>query len=200
MRMSRTERIVNAAVLGAYVVAASGVVAVVTIGLFFWIGQPWGTINDLALLVQTLALGPLMLAFYELGGRTPTRLAQAAQATGWVAILIWTVVHLLMIGGVVSFDYDAAAVGPYAVWTVAVIVIGLWIAGANLLAGPWLGRLRWLGMVSGLGWVLIGLGLLLGGMDHPLSFVGGIGYQLVFPIWAFLMARGLSTRTVERQP
>jgi hypothetical protein len=194
---SRTRQIVGAAVSGAYLVAASGLIALLTIGLFFWVGQPWGTINDLSLLVETVALGPLMLAFYELGGRTPTPLAQAAQATGWIAILTWTIVHVLMIGGAVSFDYDAAAVGAYALWTVAILVIGLWVAGANLLGGPWLNWVRWLGVVAGLGWVLVGVGLLSGGMNHPLSYVGGIGYQVVFPIWAFLMARNLRGELIQ---
>lgn len=41
--------------LGGNVVAGAGLVAAVTIGLFFAIGQPWGSINDTALLVMTLA-------------------------------------------------------------------------------------------------------------------------------------------------
>jgi len=82
-------------------------------------------------------------------------------------------------------------------------VIGLWVAGANGLAGPWLGWQRWLGLLTGVGWALVGVGLLLGGMNHPLSYAGGIGYLLVFPVWAFLMGR-LFTRIASgagtRQP
>ena len=74
----------------------------------------------------------------------------------------------------------------------AQVVIGLWIAGANLLAGRWLGWQRWLGVVTGLGWALVGAGLIAGGMSHPLSWAGGIGYLLLFPVWAFLMGRLLS--------
>jgi len=54
--------------IAAYVAAIATVVALVTISLFFWIGQPWGTISDLAVLVMTAAVAPLMLAFWELGG------------------------------------------------------------------------------------------------------------------------------------
>jgi hypothetical protein len=194
MPSARTLRIVSIASRAAYVVGAPGLVALVAIGLFFWIGQPWGTINDLALLVMTLALAPLMLAFYELGGVTPTPLAQAAQTTGWIAILLWSGIQALLIVGVVTFDYDRPATGASAVQTVMVIVIGLWVAGANLLAGAWLGNMRWLGVVSGIGFVGLGAGLLLGGLNHPLTYVGGIGYQVVFPAWAFLMARELRRR------
>ena len=190
---SRTERIVAVAIRAGYVVAGAGAVALVTIGLFFWIGQPWGTINDLSLLVMTLALAPLMLAYYELGGWTPTPLAQAAQALGWIAVLAWCAITGLMVIGVVTFDYYTPAAGALALETWALVYIGLWIAGANLLAGPWLRRVRWLGVVSGIGIVVFCAGLFAGGVNHPLTLFGGLGYQVILPIWAFLVARGLRT-------
>jgi hypothetical protein len=171
------------------VVAGAAVVGLVTIALFFWIGQPWGTINDTALLVMTLAMAPLMLAFYELGGATPTPLAQVAQVIGWIAVLTWCAVQALMITGVVTFDYRVGARGWFALEAAAQIVIGLWVAGANLLAGSWLGWIRWLGVVSGLGFVVLAAGLLRGGVNDALTAVGGIGYQVVLPVWAFVMAR-----------
>ncbi len=187
---SGTRRIVRRAAIAAYVVAGGGLLALVTIGLFFAIGQPWGTLNDLVLLVMTAAVAPMMLAFWELGGVTPTPLALVAQVSGWIAVAAWCLTDALMILGVVQFDYGAAATGAFAVQTVALVVIGLWVARANLLAGPWLTRSpRWLGVVAGIGSAFVGLGLLLGGMQHPLSYLGGLGYLIVFPIWAFLMAR-----------
>ncbi len=187
---SGTRRIVSRAAVAAYVVAGAGLIALVTIGLFFAIGQPWGTLNDLALLIMTAALAPLMLAFWELGGVTPTPLALVAQASGWIAVAVWCLLDALMIIGIVHFDYRAAATGAFAIQTMALVVIGLWVAGANLLAGHWLTpSLRWLGVAGGIGFVLMGIGLLAGGMDHPLTYVGGLGYQILFPVWAFLMAR-----------
>jgi hypothetical protein len=184
-----TRRIVDRAGLAAYVAATAAVVGLVTIGLFFRIGQPWGTLNDLALLVMTIAIAPLMLGFWELGGLTPTPLALAAQTAGWIAVGAWAIAHSLFIAGALSFDYAAAATDGLAIEAIAQVVIGLWIAGASLLAGAWLGWQRWLGLVTGVGWVLVGVGLLVGGMNHPLSYVGGIGYLLLFPVWAFLMGR-----------
>lgn len=191
-RMSgSTQGIVRRAVLAAYLIAAAGLLAIVTISLFFAIGQPWGTLNDIALLVMTAALPFLMLAFWELGGLTPTPLALVAQISGWIAVLAWCVVQALMIVGVLSFDYEEAATGGLAVEAVALVVIGLWIAGANLLAGRWLNTIRWLGLVSGLGFVLLPIGLIMGGVDHPLTYAGGVGYSIAFPVWAFLMAKHL---------
>ena len=186
---TRTYRIVLSASVAAYLVAAAALIGLVTISLFFWIGGPWGTINDVVLVVMTLALAPTMLAYYELGGRTPTLLAQAAQLSGWLAVLAWCALHLLFITGSLEFDYGAPATGTMALEQVALIVIGLWIAGANLLAAEWLSWIRWLGVVTGIGFALVGLGLLAGGTNHPLSYAGGIGYELVLPIWAFLLAR-----------
>jgi hypothetical protein len=184
-----TRRILARASLAAYVVGVAALVGLVTLALFLAIGQPWGTIDDLALLVMTLAVAPLMLAFYELGGWTPTPLARVAQASGWIAVLTWSVIQALMIAGVITFDYSRPATGLFALQAAALIVIGLWVAGANLLAGPWLSWVRWLGVVSGLGFSVLGIGLLAGGVDHPLTLLGGIGYEIVLPIWAFLMAR-----------
>jgi hypothetical protein len=167
-------------------------VAIVTIVLFFQIGQPWGTLNDTALLVVTAAIPLLMLAFWELGGLTPTPLALVAQVSGWIAVAVWCVVQALMIAGALTFDYEHAATGGLRVEAVAFIVIGLWVAGANLLAGSWLSSIRWLGVAAGLGFVFLPIGLILGGVDHPLTYVGGIGYSIVLPVWAFLMGRHLT--------
>lgn len=175
--------------IAAYVAAIAAVVGLVTISFFFWIGQPWGTINDVAVLVMTAAVAPLMLAFWELGGWTPTALAFLAQTAGWLAVATWVVLHALFILGRLTFDYSAPATDGLAIESVAQIVIGLWIAGASLLAGAWLGWQRWLGLLTGLGWMLTGAGLLVGSMNHPLSYVGGIGYLLLFPVWAFVMGR-----------
>jgi hypothetical protein len=187
-----TTRIVRRAAAAAYVVAAAGLVAMVTIFLFFAIGQPWGTLNDTALLVATAAIPPLMLAFWELGGLTPTPLALVAQVSGWVAVLVWCVAQALFIAGVIDFDYESAATGWLAVESVALIAIGLWIAGANLLAGSWLNSIRWFGVAAGLGFVLLPIGMLLGGVNHPLTYAGGVGYSIVLPVWAFLMGRHLT--------
>ena len=186
---SRTQGTVRRAALAAYVAAAAAVAGLLTIGLYFSIGQPWGTLNDVAVLVMTLAIAPFMLAFWELGGVTPTPLALAAQTAGWLAVLAWGVVHALFILGALTFDYGVPATDGLALEALAQVVIGLWISGASLLAGPWLGWQRWLGVVTGAGWAFVGVGLLAGGMNHPLSYAGGIGYLLVFPVWAFLMGR-----------
>ena len=180
----------------AYVIAIAGVVALVAIVLFFAVGQPFGTINDLSAVVETLALAPVMFGFYELGGRTPITAARVSLVSGVAAVLVWSIVQVAMVLGLVTFDYVRPAIGGFAIEAVALIVIGAWLSGANLLAGPWLpGRLRWLGAMAGFGFALLGLGLLLGGLKHTLTYLGGVGYQLLFPLWGLLLGRVLDRRS-----
>jgi len=192
--MPPTER-VRRAEISAYLVAIAGAAALLAFGLFSAFGQPFGTLNDLLLLAMTLTIAPIMLGSYELGGVTPLWPARFSLAGGIGAVLVWSAVQVLMIGGAVRFDYGASASGAFAVEAGAVIVMGLWITGAPLLAGPWLpGSLRWLGAASGIGFVIFGIGLLHGGVMDPLTYVGGVGYQILFPIWAFLLGRLLGKR------
>jgi len=188
---SRTRRIVSSASIAAYVVAAAGLVGLVSAGLSFTADEPWRTLNDGALLLTTAALAPLMLAFYELGGRTPTRLAQAAQTLGWVSALTFCVIQARQMTGAVVIDWNTAASGTFAVASWALVYVGLWIAGANLLAGPWLNQVRWLGVAAGVAGMVYAGGLLLGGVDTGWTSLGGISYLILLPAWAFLMAREL---------
>ena len=180
---------------GATTAAIAGGIALVAIGLFLWIGQPFGTINDIALLVMTLSLGPVMLAHYELGGIVPLWPARLSLAGAVAAAGGWAVVQAAMIFGIVTFDYEHAATGAFALSSLLQVVIGSWIAGASLFAGRWLpAAVRVLGIVAGAGTVVMSIGLLLGGVNHPLTWSGGIGYQIVLPIWAYLLGRVFRAR------
>jgi hypothetical protein len=192
--MGDSRDIVRRAAVAGRVIAAAGLVALITIGLFFWIGQPWGTINDLALVVMTAAIPFLMLAFWELGGLTPTPLALVAQVSGWLAAGAWCLTHLLFIGGAVEIDYSVAATGAFAVEAWALIFIGLWIAGANLLAGPWMNQLRWLGVVTGVGVAVYAIGTLISGGEGMLTYIGGLAYLVLLPLWGFMTGRYLARR------
>ena len=183
---------VRRAVPAAYAVGLAGIVALISIILFFSAGQPWGTINDLALIVMTGAIPFLMLAFWELGGLTPTPLALVAQASGWFAAGAWCATQLAFVLGVIDIDYTMPATGVFAIQAVTLVVIGLWIGGANLLAGPWLSALRWLGVGTGLGVVIYGVGTVVADKDSALILVGGIAYLVLLPLWALVMGFYLS--------
>jgi len=179
------------AAIGGYVIAISGLVAALTTTLYFALGPaPWGRINDAVLLVMTLGLVPVMIGCYELGGRTPLWPARAALFTALLAVAAWSVIQVAIVAGVIAFDYKSPATGWFAKSALLDILIGAWLVGAPALAGPWLPRgERILGILGGMGWICLGLGILLGGLKSPLTYLGEVGYQLLFPIWGFLMAR-----------
>ena len=77
--VSMREMVHRASVAG-WVIGVAGLVALVTISQFFWGGELSGTINSLSLLVMTGAIPFLMLAYWELGGLTPTPMALVAQS------------------------------------------------------------------------------------------------------------------------
>src|SRR5438874_1020119 len=87
-----------------------------------------------------------------------------------------------------SAAFDAAAAGGWEIQMVFQAVIGLWIAGASLLAGRWLPAfVRTLGIVAGIGVLVMAVGIVHGGFQDMLTNVGGVGYQIVLPSWAFLL-------------
>jgi hypothetical protein len=187
--MGGTRAVVSRASAAGLVIAVAGFLALVALVLFFTAGQPWGTVNDLLLIITVGALPVLMLAFWELGGLTPTPLALAAQALGWLAAATWCVTHLLFVTGFVDIDYDtSAATGAYLVESAALVYIGLWIAGAALLAGPWLTAIRWVGVAVGLGIAVYGLGTIVSGPAGTLTYLGAMAYLLLFPAWGCLMS------------
>jgi hypothetical protein len=193
----RTIRILRASRAAAFVVALAGVVGLVSIGLTLALGDAWSPLNDAALLVLTAALAPLMLAFYELGGATPLRLAQLAQTLGWVAVVAWCAIQVGQMTRAVPRDPAAPAEGLGWVAAWALIYIGAWIAGASLLAGPWLTTPRPAGILAGLATAFFGGGLLTGGVTSAFTSAGALGYVTVVPLWAFLMARLLDATARE---
>jgi hypothetical protein len=169
--------------LGGYAIAVAGVVA----GVTFDAARP---IFYLATGLMGLTLALVMLGFYELGGRTPRGLALVALTTSSLAVLVFATVFVVAAVGLVTTDATRSAEGALAVASVAMVVIGLWLIGAPVLAGPWLTPIpRWLGVVCGLAWALEGVGLLTGGSQNPLTTIGGIGVQLLFPIWGAVVGR-----------
>jgi hypothetical protein len=187
----RTRRITRSGSVAAYLVATTGSLGVLTLGLYASNAHPWGTVNDLFRLVMTAALPPLMLTYYEMGGWFPLRLAQVAQALGWLSAVAWCALQLLSALGVLTVDYGHGASGALAVQTWALVYLGLWMAGGNIVAGSWLSWIRWVGLLAGIGTVVLGYGLLTEGIGGAWTFAGSIGYLAVVPVWALLMGRHL---------
>ncbi|HEY2916587.1 MAG TPA: hypothetical protein VGI98_05160 [Candidatus Limnocylindrales bacterium] len=180
----------------ARVSAVAGAVGLVAIVLFFTVGGPFGTINDVAGLVMIGSLAFVMLAHYELGGIVPLWPARLSLGGAMLVVVGWAVLQVgFILGWLNVADVQQAATGGWAVQAVLLGFIGLWIAGASLLAGPWLPPLvRTLGIVTGAGLVVMAIGLIQGGYSSLWANVGGSGFQIVLPVWAFLLGRVFGAR------
>jgi hypothetical protein len=188
------QRVSNGA-MAATTVAVAGGLALAALAVFFAGVTIFGKVSDVASLVMVAALPFVMLAHYELGGVVPLGPARLSLAGGMLAVGVWAVFQILIVAGVLNVDVNAAAAGGWEVQMAAQAVIGLWIAGASLLAGRWLPlTVRLLGIVAGLGVVVMALGIVQGGFTAMLTNVGGVGYQIVLPVWAFLLGRVFRAR------
>ncbi|HLX36024.1 MAG TPA: hypothetical protein VKR30_12380 [Candidatus Limnocylindrales bacterium] len=197
MRPKLTRDRADRAALAARIAAIGGFVALIVVLLEIATGAPISWLGDLALIAMTLAIGPMMLGSYELGGVTPLWPSRLSLAGGIAGTVVWSMIQLAALAGIVPSNGGAPDSGVRLVADVALIVVGLWLTGAPPLAGPWLpSRLRWLGALSGLAFVLVGLGPIIGG-DRTIGVIGGLGYVILFPIWAFLMARVFRTQAAR---
>lgn len=157
--------------VAALLAAVATVVGAVLLGLFFWKGQPWGTLNDLASIVLMLATIPV-LAFFA-------RYTDPYLAPG-VALGIGAVGLVGMVGASAAQGLLVARVRTYAQllpWALGFgAVVGVWyvlIGITGRLAGvPEV--MAFLAVASGAGYVSLGYGFSRGNQNYPLSIVGGL--------------------------
>jgi hypothetical protein len=110
-------------------------------------------------------------------------LSIAAAAIGILGMLLTDMVHALLMAGMLTqqqFNTPGEGIGPTG--------IGIWLLLANYLAmrGKALPRwLTWVGLISGAGWLMSGVGALIEGPQNPLSSVGPLGIFFVYPSGPF---------------
>src|SRR5205823_12085084 len=89
--------------LFAIVSATSWLIALVTIALFFAIGQPWGTVNDIASLIQWAAAIPLVILVWT-AERDLGLLAASVAGVGGVSLVVACGLTALLLAQVLTFD------------------------------------------------------------------------------------------------
>jgi hypothetical protein len=175
----------------ALAIAVVTVLATLSLGLFFALGQPFGSLNDAGIgLVAVLIAGlaGLLHSQYRAAAPVPSHLALLAAVLG-AAVTVWG--SYLVISGRTGF----VLAGLY--MTFGFGLQGLWLAGLGLTAlqgGDWPRWLAWLGLVTG-AIMAIGLLCLLGIAARIDSFsaapwhvyagyLGWLGWNLLLPVWA----------------
>ena len=159
--------------------------------MFFVLGEPWGTINDITSVVLAFSILPVLLALHRLHRRQAPTISLAAFVPGVLAMLVAVVFQTLLIVRAIGFAQTAVVV-PAA--------FGLF--GASLMAYGYLSRtngllprnLTLLSMIAGAGYAAVIFGTILGGQEHPLTVVGGLTAVICYPIWAIWFGRILLYR------
>jgi len=188
----------------AWVAIATGVVSLLGalfLALFFAIGQPFGTLNDLLIAIAAILSGVMAWMMYLAFHTQSPQLSLLALLAALAGAIIVTVGSMLVISGVTGW-YLA---GLYMMAGNA--LIGLWLLGLSTsarLSLPWPNGMVVLGIVAG---AIMAAGLLtvpgiVRGIEAweaapwvvNIGQVGFLGWAVAYPIWCiwlgwFLLAK-----------
>lgn len=170
----------------AIVSAIATVVGFVTLVIFFSLGQPWGTFNDVASVILAFSLLPVLLALYYLQRQNAPVVALGVLVIGVLALLVAAVFQLLLIFNVIEFRQTAVVVpAAFGLFGAALVVYSA-LARAH---GSLPDALALLGIVAGVSYGLVIVGFILGGQEHPLAAIGGVTAVIIYPIFAIWFGR-----------
>ncbi|TAK10672.1 MAG: hypothetical protein EPO32_14555 [Anaerolineae bacterium] len=178
---------------------SAGLLALLFIILFFTIGQPFGTLNDIFIGITALLSGILAWMLYAQHHAQSPRYSLIALVLALAGAVVVAIGSTLVVSGKTGW-YLA---GLYTGFGNA--FIGLWLLGLNLSAQqthPWPQNLITFGVVVG---AVMTLGLLtlpglLKGIDtwgaapwyvNYIGQVGGLGWLALYPIWCVLLGRAI---------
>ena len=166
-----------------FISGIAAILALVFIAIFF-AGVPFfGPLNDIALLVMALATFPVTQ--WLGGGRPLTWVAHAGLA-------VWCVAQTLMIFQVVEFEYQTGRSPAFVISSIGLAVFGAALIALLVTGAPVTGALRWIGVAAGAGFLVMAVGIPAFGTFSPLTYVGGLAWQLGWPLFAIWLARNLS--------
>jgi len=172
----------------AYLSAAATILTFVTGILFFSVGQPFGTINDVSSVFQVLFMIPLAIVLYHV---LPFN-ARTLGLMGILGMIISAIGQSLLVFGRIDFQGSLK-------FFPAGIAIGIWLLSACSLAlasGLFPRGLAWAGLLAGAGYIATVAGFLLGGQQNLLFYLGGLVLGISYPVWAIWLGRSLLAGTL----
>jgi hypothetical protein len=170
----------------AFVSAVATILGLVTLIIFFTLGEPWGTLNDITSVILALSIIPVSLMLHRLHRRDAPTISLAALVIGVIAILVAAVFQMLLIIKVITYAQTAVVVpAAFGLFGASLMVFGS--LGRTNMSLP--RRLTLLSIVAGAGYVLTIAGIILGGQEHPLTAIGGLTAVICYPIWAIWFGR-----------
>ena len=184
---------------------ATGVVALIGLAfivLFYSVGQPFGTLNDVCIALAAILSAVLAWELYPTHRALAPHLSQLALLAELLGTLVVVVGSALVISGVTGWFLA----GLY--MSAGNALIGLWLLALNYSVQPsdsWPHGLVVFGLVVG---VTMALGMvtiigILRGIDAQdaapwivttVGLVGGVGWVLLYPIWCIWLGRTVLLR------
>jgi len=185
------------------------IIGVVFLVLFFVIGQPFGTMNDLTSLPWVLSFLPVLWFFYRLGANEHKFISLIALGVGVFGLLGVFALQLLLVLKVITIwqqtYYITSAFGAIGLW----MVIASGMGRAESFVSP---ALAGFGIALGAGWILATLCVWIGGFPpadgassmsdmSQFNIITIIGISLIFlgyfvqPIWAIWLGRYILSTT-----
>ena len=164
----RTDDVISIAAWCAYSSALIGAIGIVSLIMFFALGQPYGTLNDVAVVAQYVLALPILVGVDRVLRPRASRLSTIAAATGVIGIAALVILQFLMIGRVLTFAQQGGLV------SVALFVgVGGWILLVGYTGHATKSWPRSLSLAV-LGWTYFG-----------------------YPIWAVAVGRHLSSQALS---
>lgn len=172
----------------AFTSAIVTIVGLVTLTLFFTLGEPWGTINDISSVVLALSTLPVLVVLHRLHRHDVPAVSLVTFFIGVLAMLVVVVFQTLLIVRVIAFAQTAVVVPvAYGLFGASLMVYSYLALAHEVLSR----RLAVLGIIAGAGYVMVIIGFILGGQEHPLTAIGGLTTVVCYPIWAIWFGRML---------
>lgn len=170
--------------------AIATIIGAVTLVIFFSVGDPFGKINDVSSVVIAVTGIPVLLTLHKLHSDVSKGLSLIALVVGVVALLIAGVVQVVFVLGLIQLEQTSAAPYAFSVFGIAIAIFGYlgWV-GKSFPRG-----LTVWGMAAGIGYALVGIGFILGGPNHLLTYIGGAASVIGYPTWAIWLGRQLLSR------
>jgi hypothetical protein len=187
-QLDNQSRIFKIAGWCAYLAAVSTIIGFFSIVIFFIVGDPFGKINDMASVVIALTSIPVLYVLYKLTQVQSPLLTLVVLILGMVAMIVASIIQSLLVLGFIPYE-ATAFVAPFAfgLLGLCVTVYSYFTFQHKIFSN----KLSIWGLIAGIAYILVCVGFILGGQNHPFSYVGGLVAVIAFPIWAILVGRDL---------
>jgi hypothetical protein len=174
----------------AYVSAMAMVFTAVTWALFLNIGQPWGTISEITIIVLAVMVLDILLVLLRLHRPSAPTFSLIAYLIGLVGMLMAIGSEALSVLGIIEVEPTELII-PTAFGLLGIsLVLYSYLAFAErtLPRGMVI-----LGLIAGMGYVLVIAGLRAGsiaiGLQDPLALTGSLLAAVFYPLWAIWLGR-----------